>query len=80
MAEAVRTRGMFNVLDLCEGDKFDFWLLMADPFDQSLFARRSRFDADGLGIPISTPEDTILMKLKWARDSGVSERQFCDAK
>ena len=28
---------------------------------------------------ISTPEDTILMKLKWATLSGGSEKQFIDA-
>jgi hypothetical protein len=80
MAEAVRTRGMFNVLDLREGDKFDFWLLTEEPFDRSRFARRRRFDVDGLTIPISAPEDTILMKLKWSRDAGGSQRQFRDAK
>ena len=30
-------------------------------------------------VPISSPEDTILMKLRWAKMSGGSEKQFIDA-
>ncbi len=30
-------------------------------------------------MKISTPEDTILMKLRWANLSGGSEKQFTDA-
>ena len=30
-------------------------------------------------IHVSAPEDTILMKLKWAADSGGSQKQFSDA-
>ena len=30
-------------------------------------------------MKISTPEDTILMKLRWANPSGGSEKQFRDA-
>jgi hypothetical protein len=28
---------------------------------------------------VSTPEDTILMKLRWAKPPGRSEKQICDA-
>ena len=77
--EAVRQRRMFNVLDLHSGDKVDFWLLTDSPFDQSRFARRCTIDFDGLLIDVSSPEDTVLMKLKWAVDSGGSEKQFHDA-
>lgn len=28
---------------------------------------------------VSSPEDTILMKLKWAKECGGSEKQFLDA-
>lgn len=33
----------------------------------------------GLKILISSPEDTILAKLKWAKLSGGSEKQYIDA-
>lgn len=76
---AIDTAGMFNLIDVREGDKADFWLLTTDAFDQSRFKRRYVERLDDLEIHVSTPEDTILMKLKWARDSGGSEKQFTDA-
>jgi hypothetical protein len=33
----------------------------------------------GLRFPVSAPEDTILMKLSWAEQSGGSQKQFTDA-
>ncbi len=33
----------------------------------------------GMRIMVSSPEDTILAKLRWAKLSGGSEKQFTDA-
>ena len=33
----------------------------------------------GISFYVSTPEDTILAKLRWAKMSGGSEKQFQDA-
>ena len=77
--QAVRERRMFNLLDLREGDKVDFWLLTEEPFDLSRFARRVKMDWDGSPVWVSSPEDTILAKLRWAEMSGGSEKQFGDA-
>jgi hypothetical protein len=33
----------------------------------------------GLKMQVSSPEDTILAKLRWAKLSGGSEKQFTDA-
>jgi hypothetical protein len=33
----------------------------------------------GLKMQVSSPEDTILVKLRWANLSGGSEKQFTDA-
>lgn len=79
MEQAIRQRTMFNLLDVREGDKVDFWLLTGDAFDQSRFARRALVDYDGVKLWISAPEDTILMKLRWSRDAGGSQRQHHDA-
>ncbi len=79
VAEAVQSRRMFNLLDTTTGDKIDFWLVTQDPFDQSRFQRRRSANIYGLAIPVSSPEDTIVMKLKWAKASGGSEKQFGDA-
>lgn len=70
---------MFNLLDTNEGDKVDFWLLTTDPFDVSRFERRQEERVFGFTMFVSTPEDTILAKLKWAKLSGGSEKQFTDA-
>jgi hypothetical protein len=69
----------FNLLDVDEGDKVDFWLLSDEPFDQSRFSRKYIDDIGGLRVKVSRPEDTILMKLSWAQMSGGSEKQFGDA-
>jgi hypothetical protein len=77
--EAMRARSMFSLLQVSEGDKVDFWLLTDDPFDIARFARRRSEDALGLKLCVSSPEDTILMKLRWAKLSGGSEKQRHDA-
>ena len=77
--ESVRRKIMFNLIDLKSGGKVDFWPLTEDPFDRSRFSRRrieTLFDGP---IQVSSPEDTILMKLRWARESGGSEKQYGDA-
>ena len=77
--EAIASRRMFNLLDVREGDKVDFWLLTEEPFDQSRFARRRLETVFGIGAHVSSPEDTILAKLKWCRSVGGSEKHFGDA-
>lgn len=76
---ALQARGMFNLLDTRTGDKVDFWALTSAPFDESRFARRAVTRVFDREISISAPEDTILQKLKWAVDSGGSERHTRDA-
>jgi len=63
VAEAVGHRSMFNLLDSTSGDKVDFWLLKDEAFDRERFARRLEVEAMGMRLKVSTPEDTILMKL-----------------
>jgi hypothetical protein len=76
---ALETGGMFNLIAVKTGDKVDFWLLTDRPFDISRFARRDVEDVMGMEIAVSSPEDTILMKLSWAHQSGGSEKHFTDA-
>ena len=76
---AVRSKDMFNLLEVASGDKVDFWILGDEPFDRSRFARRYEDEAVGVRFLVSTPEDTILVKLKWAKECGGSEKQFTDA-
>ena len=77
--DAAHRRSMFNLIDSSGADKADFWLLTDDPFDHERFARRLRVEALGLEVSVSTPEDTILMKLRWSAQAGGSEKQLGDA-
>jgi hypothetical protein len=79
MLDAINTGGMFNIIDTNEGDKIDFWMLTDEPFDHSRFSRKYAEDVMGFSIQVSSPEDTILAKLRWAQLSGGSEKQFADA-
>jgi predicted nucleotidyltransferase len=77
--DAIDRQGMFNLIDIKEGDKVDFWMLTDEPFDQSRFSRKYVEEITGIKIQVSSPEDTILAKLRWAKLSGGSEKQFTDA-
>jgi hypothetical protein len=69
---------MANLIDTVSGDKADFWLLTETPFDYSRFTRRYHEELMGMRIAVSSPEDTILMKLRWSKMSGGSEKQFSE--
>ena len=77
--EAIEHKDMFNVVEIDSGNKIDFWLLTDSPFDRSRFSRRNAETFMGQQIFVSSPEDTILAKLKWAKLSGGSQKQFTDA-
>ncbi len=77
--EAIGRQDMFNLIDITAGDKVDFWILTGEPFDQSRFFRRISEEFMGIEMKVSTPEDTILAKLRWSKLSGGSEKQFTDA-
>jgi hypothetical protein len=79
IVDAINRQGMFNLLNIKEGDKIDFWQLTDEPFDKSRFSRRYVEEVMGVRMQVSSPEDTILMKLRWAKLSGGSEKQFTDA-
>jgi hypothetical protein len=77
--EAIQRKTMFNLIDINNGDKVDFWILTEEPFDQSRFNRRYVEQTEEIEFQVSRPEDTILAKLRWAALSGGSEKQFTDA-
>jgi hypothetical protein len=65
-ADAIAAGGMFNLIAPETGDKVDFWVLTATPFDRSCFARKYQEEFAGAMLKVQTPEDTILSKLWWA--------------
>jgi hypothetical protein len=78
--DALKKNSMFNLINTNTGDKIDFWILTNDAFDQSRFKRRVKTNVFNRNLYVSSPEDTILMKLKWAKLSGGSEKQLNDCK
>jgi hypothetical protein len=79
IADALRTRAMFNLLSMSEGEKVDFWQLTDEPFDVSRFSRKRAELVGGTPVMVSSPEDTILAKLRWAKMSGGSNKQITDS-
>ncbi|MBE0666030.1 MAG: hypothetical protein IH584_09415 [Candidatus Aminicenantes bacterium] len=79
ITSAVKTQGMFNVIDLREGDNVDFWMLTESEFDRSRFSRRQEFALLGENVWLSSAEDTILAKLRWSELCGGSRKHYLDA-
>lgn len=80
--EAVRRRSSFNVIELETMFKVDLFVLGDDAAAREELARSQRFElAEGAGeIPVASPEDTVLQKLRWYRlGHEVSDRQWQDA-
>ncbi|TKJ38789.1 MAG: hypothetical protein CEE38_03560 [Planctomycetes bacterium B3_Pla] len=77
--DAISSSDMFNLIDLKSGDKVDFWILSDEAFDRSRFSRRYAEGFMGAEMQVSSPEDTILAKLRWAELCGGSEKHFTDA-
>ena len=75
---AVRSRGMFNIIDLETGWKADFVVAKARPFSQQELARRLPVEVLGVPTWIATAEDTIVAKLEWSSLAGGSARQQTD--
>jgi hypothetical protein len=67
--QAIRDRGMFNLLHTESGVKVDMVVRRDEPFRRAEFARRARVTFAGFDAWIVSKEDLILSKLVWARDS-----------
>jgi hypothetical protein len=81
LREAVARRSSWNIFHLPSVTKVDLFLLRQGDFDASEFARRRRvvLTADGRGLFIKSPEDSVLRKLLWFRDGGeLSSTQWRD--
>jgi hypothetical protein len=75
--DAMKNCLMFNVIDNKLGWKADLIFRKDSPHQLSEFNRRIRAKLMGIDLWILSPEDVILSKLNWARESG-SELQFRD--
>lgn len=69
---------MFNVVNADSGWKADLIIRKDRPFSLQEFSRGVSGTILGIRVAVVTPEDSILSKLEWSRESG-SERQYHDA-
>jgi hypothetical protein len=79
IAEETRRRGMFNLIHSTLIAKVDFVVRKDDPYRIEEFRRRRRLRLDDLDLWVVAPEDLILSKLVWAKDSR-SETQRNDVR
>ncbi|HEY6548747.1 MAG TPA: hypothetical protein VI589_12620 [Vicinamibacteria bacterium] len=78
-ADAFERRRQFNVIDPEIGWKVDLIIRKDRPFSQAEMARRQPAQlAPNETIAITSPEDTVISKLEWARQSGESGKQLAD--
>jgi hypothetical protein len=75
--EALRRRGMFNIIDMRSAWKIDLVMRKNRPFSREELARRTEQEILGLVVPTASAEDTVIAKLEWAQQ-GASERQLRD--
>ena len=68
VAEAIKYKSIFNIIDFASGFKADFVLLKDEAFRQTEFNRRIEADFFGLLVTIVTAEDLLLSKLIWIQE------------
>jgi hypothetical protein len=77
--EAVRARGMFNIIHEAWIVKADFVVRKDRPYRKTEFGRRRTVSVGGKAFSIVTAEDLLLSKLFWAKTSR-SELQLGDVR
>jgi len=75
--EAVKNKRMFNLIHDQYVIKVDFIVRKDTPYRRREFSRKKKISVDGQDLYVVAPEDLILSKLEWAKDSN-SEVQLKD--
>lgn len=76
---AVKKNGMFNMIHYESVFKVDFIVRKDDKYRREEFKRRKQIVFEYMELYVVTPEDLVLSKLYWAKDS-LSELQLGDVK
>jgi hypothetical protein len=63
--EAVKRKGIFNIIDHQSGFKADFVILKDEPYRRMEFSRRQITDFYGSPVFLVSAEDLLLSKLIW---------------
>ena len=77
--EEVKRGGMFNVINNQSIVKIDFILKKESEFSEEQFKNVHPMDIEGIKIQVISPENLVLSKLLWAKDS-LSETQLRDVR
>jgi hypothetical protein len=77
--EAIAARRIFNIVHEATTHKVDIIVREDRDYEVEKFARRRRADVGGQAIWVISPEDLVLSKLVWAKDSR-SELQLRDVR
>jgi hypothetical protein len=79
--DAIRAKSSFKLVDAGNALKVDLFVVGDGLLDRMQIERRIRVEVPGApaGIWVTSPEDQVLRKLDWFRQSGsVSDRQWRD--
>lgn len=77
LLEAIERKDEFQFIDVESGIKIDFWVLKDDLFSREKMNRRIARSIEGKMVYFLSPEDLILSKLLWSKESE-SEQQLGD--
>jgi len=67
--DAIKNRSMFNIIDTQSGWKIDLIIKKTHPFANFEFQRRRDAQVLGTGAFLVSPEDSIISKLVWSKDT-----------
>jgi predicted nucleotidyltransferase len=67
--EAIRYQKLFNLIHVESVLKFDFILRKSTEYRREEFQRRRRIPVGGVELSVVSPEDLLLSKLLWGKDS-----------
>jgi hypothetical protein len=76
---AIERREVFNAIEMTRVVKADFVVRKENAYRRTEFARKRRVSVDGHEMFIVAPEDLVISKLDWARDTR-SETQLRDVR
>lgn len=75
--DAIEHQGMFNIIHNDSVFKIDFIIRKESNYREIEFMRKQKIELDGASIWVVAPEDLIISKLAWAKES-FSEMQLGD--
>jgi predicted nucleotidyltransferase len=79
IGEALQYESMFNIIHNETIFKIDFIIRKRSMYRVTEFRRKVRMKMDDVPVWVVSPEDLIISKLYWAKDS-LSERQLNDVR